>query len=64
MDILSCLIYKGVEGGIVEPFKVGSKEVALSHLQFHTFKEIRSLSPLGFLGLRPIGKQKWPPFYP
>lgn len=34
LDILSCLIYKGVEGGIIDSFKVGSKEVALSQLQF------------------------------
>ena len=34
MDVLSRLISKGVEGNIVEPFKIGRNEVTLSHLQF------------------------------
>lgn len=34
VDVLSWMISKGVEGNIIEPFKIGKNEVALSHLQF------------------------------
>lgn len=34
MDVLGRLINKGVEGNIVEPFRIGRYEVTLSHLQF------------------------------
>lgn len=34
MDVLSRIIYRGVEGSILKPLKVGSKEVVLSYLQF------------------------------
>lgn len=34
MNVLGQLILNGVEGNIIEPFRVGMNEVALSHLQF------------------------------
>lgn len=34
VDVLSWLILKGVEGNIIESFRIGANEVALSHLQF------------------------------
>ena len=34
MDVLGGIIFGGLGGTILEPFKVGFKEVALWHLQF------------------------------
>lgn len=34
VDVLSPIVIREVDGSILEPFKVASNEVALSHLQF------------------------------
>ena len=34
VDVLSQIISKGVEGNIIDPFKIGRDEVTLSHLKF------------------------------
>lgn len=39
VDVLSHLIFWGVEGNILEPFKVGYEEVTLSQVSFCSRKE-------------------------